>query len=142
MRVVLDANIYVSALLLQRGNAKEIMDLFEKKRIELLVSEPILEEVGRVLGYPHIARIHKQKAQQIEEYLASLKENADVIQPATTLHVSADEPDNRYIECAVEGNADVLVTGDKRHLLPIREYHGIQILSPAAFLLFMQVGAS
>ena len=139
MRIVLDANVYVSSLLTQHGNAKKIIDLFEEKKFELLVSEPILEELKRVLGYPHIAKIHKKNAQDIEEYIESLRESSNVVNPQKRLQVSADESDNRYIECALEGKADILVTGDKKHLLPIKEYQGIHILSPAVFLLIIQV---
>lgn len=54
--------------------------------------------------------------------------------PTETLTVSSDESDNRSIECAIAGNASYVVTGDKKHLLPIGEYKGVQILSPASFL--------
>ena len=50
MRVVLDADVYVSALLTQQGNARKIMDLVEEEKLNLLISEPVLVEVERVLG--------------------------------------------------------------------------------------------
>ena len=140
MRIVLDANVYVSSLLTQHGNAKKIIDLFGEKEFELFVSEPILEEVKRVLGYPHITKIHKKNAQDIEEYIETLRESSNVVSPQKRLQVSSDESDNRYIECALEGKADILVTGDKKHLLPIKRYQGIQILSPASFLILIQMG--
>ena len=54
--------------------------------------------------------------------------------------VSQGESDNRYIECAVAGGADYLVTGDKVHLIPIGEYEGIKFVSPATFLALLQLG--
>jgi len=60
--------------------------------------------------------------------------------PQRELQVSPDDSDNRYIECAVAGQADILVTGDKKHLLPIGEYEGVQILSPAGFLAMLKMG--
>ncbi len=53
--------------------------------------------------------------------------------PTERLSVIPDETDNRYGECAVEGEADVIVSGD-RHLLTVGEYQGIQVLTPAAFV--------
>ena len=139
MRVVLDANVYVSSLLTQRGNAKQIMDLFEAGEFDLIVSEPILAEVERVLGYSHIAKIHRKGEDEIKAYVEHLQETAELVAPTITLDASPDETDNRYIECAVEGKADYLVTGDKKHLLPLNEYEGVHILSPASFLAILKL---
>lgn len=140
MRVVLDANVYVSSLLTQSGNAKQIMDVLEEGSFELIISEPILDEISRVLSYPHLIEMHKKSAQDIGNYVELLKQNSILVDPQERLNVSIDESDNRYIECAVEGEADVLVTGDKKHLLPIKEYQGVQIISPAIFLALIQMG--
>ena len=134
MRIVLDANVYVSALLTQRGNAARILELFREETFDLLVSEPILAEIGRVLAYPHIAKIHGKSSAEIDRFVEQLRSTAEVVAPTRTLTVSPDETDNRYLECAVAGRADFLVTGDKRHLLPLGEIAGVQILSPAGFL--------
>ena len=133
MRAVLDANVYVSALLTQGGNAKQIIDMLEDGAFELAISEPILDEIRRVLSYPHLVKTHRKSDQDVEDYVELLRQNAILIAPQVRLDVSVDESDNRYIECAVEGAADVLVTGDKKHLLPIKAYQGVQIISPAVF---------
>lgn len=140
MRVVLDANVYVSSLLTQSGNAKQIIDMLEDASFELIISEPILDEIRRVLSYPHLVKVHKKNVQDIEEYVDLLRQNSILVDPQEKLDVSTDESDNRYIECAVEGEADVLVTGDKKHLLPIKDYRGVQIISPAIFLALIQMG--
>jgi len=58
-----------------------------------------------------------------------------LITPAVTLSViTEDEPDNRVLECAAEGQADYIISGDEHHLQPLREYEGIPILSPTQFL--------
>jgi putative PIN family toxin of toxin-antitoxin system len=140
MKVVLDANVYVSALLSKRGVPKQIIDLWREEAFELLISKEILEEVARVLRYPRVAEFHKLSEKEQEEFLALLRDETKLIQPKRRLSVSPDETDNRYLECAVEGSAEVLVTGDKRHLLPIKEYQGIAVISPAAFLMLLQAG--
>lgn len=139
MRVVLDANVFVSSLLTQSGNAKQIIDILEDDPFELIISEPILDELRRVLSYPHLVKIHKKDAQDIDDYIELLRQNSILVDPQEKLDVSTDESDNRYIECAVEGNADVLVTGDKKHLLPIKDYRDVQIISPAVFLALIQM---
>ena len=58
-----------------------------------------------------------------------------LVKPTFTLAViAAKESDNRILECAVAGRTDVIVTGDRKHLLPLGSYEGIQIVSPADFL--------
>ena len=54
--------------------------------------------------------------------------------PEITLSVVEGEPDNRILECAIQARVDFLVSGDTKHLQPLKEYEGITILGPAAFL--------
>ena len=140
MKAVLDANVFVSALINTRGTPKQIIDLWREEAFELLISKAILDEIGRVLRYPKIAALHKLTETELQTFLALLGEEGLVVAPTETLHVSPDESDNRYIECAAAGGAEYLVTGDKLHLLPIGEYQGIQIVSPAVFLAAFQLG--
>jgi putative PIN family toxin of toxin-antitoxin system len=142
MKVVLDANIFVSSLVNTKGNPKRIMSAWKEGAFDLLVSVPILEEVGRVLRYPRIAKRHKQDEQAIQRFLELLKNEAILIEPNERLSVVLeDESDNRYLECALKGKAQYLVSGDN-HLLDIGEYKGIIILPPAAFMVFMSGGES
>ena len=65
----------------------------------------------------------------------SLTQVAEVINPKRSVSVvKEDEADNRILECAVEARADVLVTNDKRHLLPLRSFRGIKIVGLKEFL--------
>lgn len=139
MKAVLDANVFVSALINTRGTPRQIIDLWRQEAFDLLVSVAILDEIGRVLRYPKIAALHKLSESELQEFLTLLGEEGFVVAPAECLQVSPDEPDNRYIECALAGGADYLVTGDKLHLLPIEEYRGIRIVSPAVFLAALQI---
>ena len=139
MKAVLDANVFVSALINTRGTPKQIVDLWREEAFDLLISKAILDEIGRVLRYPKIIALHKLAETELLTFLALLSEEGLIVEPAETLHVSPDESDNRYIECALAGGADYLVTGDKLHLLPIGEYQGIKFVSPAVFLAVMQL---
>ncbi len=139
MKVVLDANVFVSALINSQGTPSQIINLWRAEVFELLVSEPILVEIGRVLRYPKIVQLHKLTEQKLQEFFALLREESILITPTQNLQISIDEEDNHYIECAIAGMADYLVTGDKQHLLPIGEYQGIRIVSPATFLTLLKL---
>ena len=83
---------------------------------------------------PRIVALHKLSEAEIVELVALIREESRMVEPIERLEISPDETDNRYIECAVSGGADYLVTGDKQHLLPIGVFREIPILSPTTFL--------
>jgi putative PIN family toxin of toxin-antitoxin system len=139
MKAVLDANVFVSALINTRGTPKQVINLWREEVFEMLVSEAILGEIGRVLRYPKIAALHHLPEPELQEFMTLLHEESRIVESPERLHVSPDESDNRYLECAVAGGADYLVTGDKLHLLPIGEYRGVKIVSPAMFLARLQL---
>lgn len=134
MKVVLDANVFVSALLSKAGAPYQIIVQWQEEAFELLISEAILKEINKVLRYPKIALLHKLGNAELEEFIMLLRDEAHLIESKQHFTVSPDESDNRYIECAVAGGAEFLVTGDRKHLLPLKEYQGVVILSPAAFV--------
>lgn len=134
MKVVLDANVLVSATISRRGAPRRIMDLWREEAFELLLSDAILAEVERVLRYPRIVALHRLTEPEIAELIALIRDESRLVHPLERLEASPDETDNRYLECAVAGGADFLVTGDKQHLLPIGLFRGIPIVTPALFL--------
>jgi hypothetical protein len=134
MRVVLDANIYVSALINAKGNPSRIILAWERGEFDVLISEAILDEIGRVLRYPRIVKRHRQEENSIQRFLRLLENEALLVEPDQALNViKVDESDNRYLECALEGKAQYVVSGDN-HLLDIGEYRGILILAPVVFV--------
>jgi putative PIN family toxin of toxin-antitoxin system len=140
MKVVLDANIYVSSLISTQGNPKRIFERWDQNQFDVLVSASIIDEIGRVLRYPRIVKRHGQDAGTIQRFLELLSSQALIVEPAIVLDViKEDESDNRYLECAVEGKARYIISGDK-HLLDLGEYQGIVILPPAAFVTLLERG--
>lgn len=123
-RVVFDTNVYVSAYAFG-GAPAELMRVAIAGDIELVTSPTLLAELARVLAdkldfdQEHVAAVVRQIARI-----------AVVVRPSTRLSVIADEPDNRVLECAVEGGASLIVSGD-RHLLSLYEYEGIRVVSVA-----------
>lgn len=139
MKVVLDANVFVSAFINNQGTPKQIIDFWRAEAFELITSIPILAEIERVLRYPKIVKLHGLSEPELQEFLALLQEETHVVSPAGRLQINSDETDNRYLECALAGLADYLVTGDKKHLLPIGEFQGIRIVSPTTFITVLRL---
>jgi len=134
IRTVLDTNVFVSAVLNPRGTPARLYTLWHEGRFEVLISAAILEEVARVLRYPKIAERHGWSEPQLQAFIEDIVYLAISTPGALTLTVIQDDPaDNRYLECAVEGHAEVLVTGD-RLLLNLGAYQSVKILTPRAFL--------
>ena len=128
MRVVFDANILVSALILPGGSGDRALNVILDGRATLLLSKPILGETLRVLG-KKFARETEELA-RLAVFFADL---AEIIAPTRTLNVLADEPDNRILECATAGGAALIVTGD-RAMLALGRFEGVEIITLRDFL--------
>ena len=129
MRVVLDTNVIVSGLNFP-GNERIVLDLARRGRFELCLAPFILQETAGVLtakfGWEDDMAAHA---------LEVLRGAATVIEPARLPRaIHGNEADNRILECAVEASADYLVTGDRRHLLPLKQHRGVKILNAPTFL--------
>ena len=130
MRVVLDTNVLVSALIFT-GISSELVPLWQRSAITVLLSRGILEEYLRVLSYPKFQLSEAEIKALIEEELLPYVE---VVNPRRRLRVVERDPsDDKFIECAVTGKAQVIISGDK-DLLSLGRYRQIRIQSPAQFL--------
>jgi putative PIN family toxin of toxin-antitoxin system len=99
-----------------------------------VLSQAILEEIGRVLRYPKITVYHGWTEERLHIWLEDLAHLALMTPGTLTIAVIQDDPsDNCYLECAVEGEAAYLVSGD-RHLLSMGTFQGIPIVTPRVFL--------
>jgi putative PIN family toxin of toxin-antitoxin system len=134
IRVVLDANQFVSAVLVPVGHPAQILDAWRRGDLDILISPPILAEVRRVLLYPRLQRRHNWGETQIEGFLEGVWQAA-IPTPGTTVVVAvADDPsDDKYLACAMEGSAQYVIAGDQ-HLLQLDPWRGIRIVPPAVFL--------
>ena len=129
-RVVLDTNVLVSHLLFPGGNPSKILDLAAAGKMTLVLSEDILREMEGVLRAKFGFDPGRAAAAE-----GSLRAVSEVVRPRHWVEaVRNDESDNRILECALSGKAQVIVTGDKKHLLPLKEFRGVQILSPSEFI--------
>jgi len=140
MKIVLDANVYVSALISDKGNPAKIITKWLEEAFDILVSQPIIDEILRVTGYDRIQKKYVKVRENRLEFVALISEQGLWVAPLEKLTVvAADETDNRYIECAVAGGAQYIVTGDE-HLLGVSDYQGIAVVTPAAFITMLETG--
>jgi len=128
LKAVFDTNIFVSALAIPGRQADRAIDLVIDTRINLCISKEIIHEVLGVL-----AKKFSKAPEELSRTAVFLSELAELIVPRKKLAVLDDEPDNRILECAVTGHAEVIVTGD-RAMLHLKNYEGIRILSLRQFL--------
>lgn len=128
MKVVLDTNVLVSALVFPGGRGEAALRRIVEEQDQLVLSKPILDELLGVLG-----RKFSKDAEELAHVAVFLSELSLLVRPRQRFHVAADEPDNRILECAVAGRADAIVTGD-RELLQLREYRGVRIISLREYL--------
>jgi putative PIN family toxin of toxin-antitoxin system len=130
VRVVLDTNALVSALLFS-GVSSKLVSLWQNGVIAPLLSREILDEYLRVLSYPKFALSEEEIKELIQEEILPF---AEVVKPKRRLRVVRRDPsDNKFLECAVAGKANVIISGDK-DLLSLGRYRQIRIQSPAQFL--------
>jgi putative PIN family toxin of toxin-antitoxin system len=134
IRIVLDTNLFVSALLKSGSNPDRIINLVRDEKVLLLMSDSISDEISRVLAYPKIRKRLTASDEEVKIFMQLLSVVA-IITPGTLNlpPLDADPDDTKYLVCAVEGRADFIVSGD-HHLTDLVMYRGIRIVTPADFI--------
>jgi putative PIN family toxin of toxin-antitoxin system len=128
MRIVADTNVIISALVFG-GLPRYIFELVEAGRLDFFYSLDIQSEAQRVLR----DKFEWNEA-QLRRYLGRFWTLGLMVTPRVRIQVIADDPDDdRVLECALEANAHVLVSGDK-HLLRLGQHEAIRILTPRELL--------
>ena len=133
MRVVLDNNVLVSAVISPLGIPGAIYQAWRRAEFQLLVSAPLLSELVRVLAYPRIVKLTRWSPTEQDVFITLLAEDAILVSPDQEVTLSRDPTDNRILEAAAAGAADYIVSGDK-DLLVLGEFEGIPIVSPTRFV--------
>ena len=134
MRVVIDTNVFVSALLSPQGIPAQIFHYWELNYFDLLVSQESLDELARVLHYPKIRKRLRSTEDELAQFVRLFREKSILVTRQETIRaIAADVSDNLYLEIGLSGRAYYIVSGDQ-HLLQIKEYRGIPIITPTEFL--------
>ncbi len=132
MRVVIDTNVLISALIKADSSPAKIISLWRAGKIELALCPEIIEEIVRVLKYP---KLQKHISDEEAARFLTLLHTATTIVRLDELVsvVDADPDDNKFVAVAVACQAEAIISGDG-HLLEIGSYRDIPILTPAQFL--------
>jgi uncharacterized protein len=126
--VVFDSNILISALVFPGKQAEKAILRIIEGRDRLLVSKPILDEVLEVL-----ARKFARNPEELARVAVLLSELGDMVRPKRRIRKLKDDADNRILECAATGAADLIVTGDQ-DFLDLGAFEGVRLLSLRAYL--------
>jgi len=129
MRAVLDTNVFISGIH-WKGASDKVVEAWGDDRFELVSSEEIIQELAETL-----LNFKKPLSQEdIMHWISLIAAKAVIVAPLIKCDViKADPDDNKFLEAAVEGNADYIVSQD-HHLLDIEEFQGIKIVKPDEFL--------
>lgn len=129
MIAVLDTNIVASATF-WRGKPAHCLEAWTLGRFELAISHPILTEYEEV-----VARLSaRYPGKRATDWLTAIRQAGHLHLPAPLPARTTDPDDEIFIECAVAAHADYLVTGDKSHLLPLRQVEGVSVIAVSQFL--------
>lgn len=134
IRAVIDTNILVSGIISPKGAPRKIVDLAKKEVFKAATSISINHEILSVLHRPHIYKKYNLTEETIDDISAFLYEGTILTEDRYAVSkVKNDPEDNKFIACALEGEADYIVSGDD-HLLRLKHYRGIQIVDVHGFL--------
>ena len=130
MKVVIDTNVFISGIFWEGNFSSEIIDALKNKEIQSICSLEIIEEIVKTLSN---FRIQMNK-ELIDNWKDIILKNSIMVKPIKKIDIVKDDPDdNKFIEAAIEGRAEYIISQDK-HLLKIKEYEGIKILNPSDFI--------
>lgn len=124
IRIVADTNILISSIF-WRGNPYRILRKCFEKKVKLIISKEILDEVGRILIREKKFKMDKD---DVLLYTGILLDNSELVKIRKVNVIKRDITDNIILGCALAGKADYIVSGDK-HLLELKEFKGIKILT-------------
>lgn len=128
MRVVFDTNIFISAFAIPGGMAEKAVLRIIEGRDELVISSAIIKETLSVLSLKF-----GRDREALSHVAVILSDMGEWVEPKQTVRVLKDDPDNRILECASFGKADIIVTGDKE-MLRLGEFNQVKIVSLRNYL--------
>jgi putative PIN family toxin of toxin-antitoxin system len=128
IRVVIDTNVLVSALLTRGGLPEAVINLAISGEVQWFSSESILAEYEDVLKRPRLAIDSGKSA----DAMAKIRATVSVVSPAVRVAAASDPDDNQFLECAEAAQAHYVVTGNIRHYPEV--WKGTRIVTPREFI--------
>jgi len=131
MRIVLDTNVLVSAFISKQGQCAKIIDLISMlEEIQLVLSEPILNEFKDVLSRDEVNARFNYSTHDIESFAQAVKDISTIVNIKSNFKVIKEDPkDDVFLNTAYDGKAEYIVSGD-HHLRNLKRFKGVKIVSP------------
>lgn len=130
MRIVIDTNVLISAIF-WTGQPKQILNRVRNGELTFLASESLLNELREVLIRGD--KPFRLSGEEAERIVTEMRELAEIIETNTQVDLCKHENDNRVLECAVDGGAECIITGDL-DLLKLKSYKKVKIMMVRDFL--------
>lgn len=127
MRVILDTNILIGALITKGTPPDKLYRAWLRGELELVTSAAQLAELTDVLARPRLQEF--LDADEASVIVQNIGTRALILDEPPAVHLSPDPKDNPILAAAIAGRADLIVSGDKKHLLALREVAGIPIVT-------------
>lgn len=130
MRVVVDTNVFISGIFWETSYCNHIIKAWKEGKFTLITSVDIINELIRILNDFKI----ELEQEIISGWKNIIIENAEIVESNKKFDIVKEhQSDNKFFEAAIAGNADIIISQDK-HLLKIKKYQGIKVLTPEEFL--------
>lgn len=134
LRSMVDTNLFISGLFGRDSLSARLQDLWINRDFELVTSIEILREVNQVLRYPRIRKKFKPKEETLRRFFRLVFRKAIITKDIyKTDKIVDDTSDNKFLACALEGEADYIISRDP-HLRNVKQFHGIKIIDVKTFL--------
>ena len=133
IRAVVDTNILVSAVIKPSGRVGPVLQRLRRRECSLLISRATLDEFTQVIFRPHLRKKYGLTDRVLRSTIRLIGLRSELVHPGRRIAISRDPYDDKFLEVAVGGNADVVVSGDE-DLLTLTEFEGIPIIPPSRFL--------
>ena len=137
MKLVLDTGILISALITKNTPPDFLYQAWRKGKFELITSQAQLQELVRVTKYKKLQRFITPE--ETHRLITTIHYCAEIVSDIPDVSYSPDADDNKIIATAIIGHADLIITGDKRDLLSLKEVEGIQIISPRQAIIRIEI---
>jgi putative PIN family toxin of toxin-antitoxin system len=121
-----------------RGPPADVIRAWESESFVWIVSDDLLDELVRAFAYPRVMRYLAWNQEHIADFLGTLRRRAVLVSsPQNITAIPEDPSDNRFLEAALAGQADYIVSGD-RALLALAQFEGVEIIRPARFVAILR----
>ena len=137
IRAVVDTNILVSAVIKPSGRVGAVMQRLRRREYKLLISRATLDEFTQVIFRPHLRKKYGLTDRVLRSTIRLIVLRSELVHPGRRIAISRDPHDDKFLEVADSGNADVIVSGDE-DLLTLTEFEGIPIIPPSRFLAMLE----